>query len=236
MLKQDLIQKNPIRALEPETGHNTIPHRLGLVIARKGGGKTALLVQVALDHLLRGNRVAHVSIGQDLDRAKVWYEDIFREVSTRYRLDRGTEVHDEIARLRMIMTFQATSFSVPKLEERLGNLIAQNIFRPECLVIDGYDFGTASREQVQELLAFTKANGIHTWCSAVRHRDNPRVSALGVPAPCDGFEDLFDTILLIDPDEGKGHTLRTLKYDVPGVERRPDLHLDPTTFLVRVPA
>jgi hypothetical protein len=192
-------------------------------------------VQVALDHLLRGNRVAHVSIGQDLDRAKVWYEDIFREVAGRYRLDNGTEVHDEIARLRMIMTFQATSFSVPKLEERLGNLIAQDIFRPECLVIDGYDFGTASREQVQELLAFTKANGIHTWCSAVRHREDPRVSAIGVPAPCDAFEDLFDTILLIDPD-GKEYTLRTLKYDVPGVKKLRDLALDPTTFLVRVPA
>ena len=57
MLKKDLILKNPLRALEPETGPNAAPHRMGLVIARHGVGKTALLVQFALDSLLRGNNV-----------------------------------------------------------------------------------------------------------------------------------------------------------------------------------
>jgi len=231
MLKKDLILKNPLRALEPETGPSTIPGRMGLVIARRGVGKTALLVQVALDSLLRGNRVLHVSIGQKLEKAKAWYEDLFEDLSRSYRLDHAGQVHDEIARNRMIMTFKATAFSGPKLEERLNDLLYQDIFRPDSMVIDGYDFEGATRPQIQDLRDLVQAMSLQTWFSALRHREDPHVSDLGVPAPCGQFEDLFETILLLDPGE-KGIVLRTLKGGASGEEGRGDLVLDPSTFLV----
>jgi hypothetical protein len=231
MLKKDLILKNPLRALEPETGRSETPCRMGLVIARRGVGKTALLVQFALDSLLRGNRVVHVSIGQKLEKAKAWYEDLFQDLSRTYRLDHAGRVYDEIARNRLIMTFKATTFNGPRLEERLNDLLYQDIFRPDCMIIDGYDFEGSTREEVRDLLDLTRSLSMHTWFSAVRHRENPQVSALGVPAPCDSLEDLFDTILLLDPRE-RGIRLRTLKEGVSGSVTTEDLLLDPQTFLV----
>ncbi len=231
MLKKDLILKNPLRALEPETGLNAAPHRMGLVVARRGVGKTALLVQFALDSLLRGNHVAHVSIGQNLDKAKAWYEDLFQSLSDSYRLDHAGEVHDEIARKRFIMTFKADAFSGPKLEERLNDLLYQDVFRPNSMVIDGYDFENATRGQIQDLRDLTEAMSLHTWFSALRHRDETKVSALGVPAPWDRFEEVFDTILLLDP-EGNGISLNTLKDEASGSSNRKNLLLDPATFLV----
>ena len=231
MLKKDLILKNPLRALEPETGLNAAPNRMGLVIARRGVGKTALLVQFALDSLLRDNRVAHVSIGQSLEKTKAWYEDLFQDLSRTYRLDHAGQVYDEIARNRLIMTFKATTFNGPRLEERLNDLLYQDIFRPDCMIIDGYDFEGSTREEVGDLLDLTRSLSMHTWFSAVRHRENPQVSALGVPAPCDSLEDLFDTILLLDPRE-RGIRLRTLKEGASGSVTTGDLLLDPQTFLV----
>jgi hypothetical protein len=231
MLKKDLILKNPLRALEPETGPIASPGRMGLVIARRGEGKTALLVQVALDSLLRGNRVLHVSIGQKLEKAKAWYEDLFEDLSRSYRLDHAGQVHDEIVSHRMIMTFNATAFSGPKLEERLNDLLYQDVFRPDTMVIDGYDFENTTLPQVQDLCDLAEAMSLQTWFSGVRHRDDPRVSSLGVPAPCDRYEELFDTILLLDPGE-KGIALRTLKGDASGRETGAELLLDPSTFLV----
>ena len=231
MLKKDLILKNPLRSLDPETGQNAAPYRMGMVVARRGVGKTALLVQFALDSLLRGNRVIHVSIGQNLDKAKAWYEDLFGDLSRSYRLDHAGEVYDEIARKRLIMTFTAEAFSVAKLEERLNDLIYQDVFRPDCMVIDGYDFDNATREEVQDLLDLIKAMSMHSWFSAVRHRDEPKVSTLGVPAPCDVFEDFFDTILVIDPDE-RGVVLNTVKDDISGTDGNVGLILDPATFLI----
>ena len=231
MLKKDLILKNPLRALEPETGPVAAPGRMGLVIARHGVGKTALLVQVALDSLLRGNRVLHVSVGQKLEKAKAWYEDLFEDLSRSYRLDHAGQVHDEIARHRMIMTFKASAFSGPKLEERLNDLLYQDVFRPDTMVIDGYDFESAILPQIQDLRDLAQAMSLQTWFSAVRHREDPRMSASGVPAPCDRFEDLFETILLLDPGE-KGVALRILKGDAAGKKEGGELLLDPATFLV----
>jgi len=230
MLKKDLILKNPLRAWEPDTGRNAATPRMGLVVAPRGSGKTAVLVQFALDSVLRGNRVIHVSIGQSLEKTKEWYEDLFQELSRSYKLEHVGEVHSEIAANRLIMTFNTGSFSAAKLEERLTDLIEQDIFRPQSVVIDGFDFERADPAQVQKLRDLARDRQLHTWFSAVP-LPNPQVSPLGVPAPCDRFEDLFDCILLIDAAAG-GLALRTLKSDVAASKSRPAIRLDPSTFLV----
>jgi len=230
MLKKDLILKNPLRAWEPDTGRNTATPRMGLVVAPRGSGKTAVLVQFALDSLLRGNRVVHVSIGQSLEKTKEWYEDLFQELSRSYKLEHVGEVHSEIAANRLIMTFNTGSFSAAKLEERLTDLIEQDIFRPQSVVIDGFDFESADPAQVQRLRELVLDRKLHTWFSVVP-RANPQVSALGVPAPCDRFEKLFDCILLIDAGPG-GLALKTLKSDVAASKDHPAIRLDPSTFLV----
>ena len=131
----------------------------------------------------------------------------------------------------MIMTFKASAFSGPKLEERLNDLLYQDVFRPDTMVIDGYDFENTTLPQVQDLCDLAEAMSLQAWFSGVRHREDPRVSSLGVPTPCDEYEELFDTILLLDPGE-KGITLRTLKGDASGRAADAELILDPSTFLV----
>ena len=231
MLKKDLILKNPLRAWEPDTGRNTETPRMGLVVAQRGSGKTAVLVQFALDSLLRGNRVVHVSIGQSLEKTKEWYEDLFQELSRSYRLEHVGEVHSEIAASRLIMTFNAGSFSPAKLDERLKDPIEQDIFHPQVLVIDGFSFEDAGEAQVRSLRQLVHDRHLHAWFSGAADRAERRVSALGVPAPCDRFESLFDSILLLEPG-AQGLTLRTLKSDVAASKDHPAIRLDPTTFLV----
>ena len=107
----------------------------------------------------------------------------------------------------------------------------QHNYTEGTLIIDGYDFESATMGQVHDLLDLTQAMSLHTWFSAVRHRDEPRASDLGVPAPCDQFEELFDTILLLDPEE-RGIALKTLKDEVSVGPGRKDLILDPSSFLI----
>jgi len=223
MLKQDLVMKNPLRALEPEGGAQAASHRLGLVIARAGLGKTALLVQIALDTMLRGRRVVHVSIGQNLEKTKAWYQDLFKTLAADYHLEKAAEVHDEIMRNRMIMTFNATTFSGPRLEERLNDLVYQNIFKPDCVVIDGFDFSTATMADLQELRELTEAMGLHIWFSAVRRGDLPEETEQ---------TGLFDTIILLRP-ESDGIALNIVKDETRGADPGLTLLLDPATFLLK---
>ena len=174
------------------------------------------------------NKVLHVSIGEGVEKTRTWYDDILSLLTEGETVDSIPEVMKN----RMIMTFQESSFSKAILEERLNDLVQQDIFKPECLIIDGYDFSEADRDSVQEIRNFMEQNGLKMiWFSAVRHRSDERVSADGVPAPCHEIDDLFDTVLVINP-QGDEMNLDILKCDECTVDPGTTLKLDPSTMLI----
>lgn len=131
------------------------------------------------------------------------------------------------------MTFKESSFSKAKLEERLDDLVKQNIYKPECLIIDGYDFENNDQKSLKELRDFMNDRGLRMiWFSAVSHRGDKRVSAAGVPAPCHEVDELFDTVLLIKP-EGDDMKLNIIKCDSCSVDPGSILMLDPSTMLIK---
>jgi hypothetical protein len=227
---KELKINNPLRALglEEKTGGNA-QAMMGLVMARAGLGKTAILVQFALDCMLLGNKVLHVSIGEGVNKTRSWYDDILSLLTDGEKL----ESIPEVMKNRMIMTFKENSFSKAKLEERLDDLVQQNIYKPECLIIDGYDFESNDKKSLEELRGFMNERGLKMiWFSAVSHRDDKRVSLDGVPAPCHEVDSLFDTVLLIKP-EGDAMKLNILKCDSCAVDPGSILMLDPSTMLIK---
>lgn len=229
MANNDLVVNNPLKALGLEEKAKGGIRSMGLVMSRAGLGKTAVLVQFALDCMLLGNKVLHISIGETVDKTRSWYDDILS------LLTEGEKVESipEIMKNRMIMTFKESSFSKAVLEERLDDLVQQDIYKPECLIIDGFDFVSADREAIMEIREFMEQRGLKMiWFSAVRHREDTRVSADGVPAPCHDIDDLFDTVLLINPQGDEMH-LDILKCDECTVDPGTSLKLDPSTMLIQ---
>lgn len=226
----DLIVNNPLRALGlADKGGGTVQSMMGLVMARAGLGKTAILVQFALDCMLLGNKVLHVSIGEGVDKTRAWYDDILSLLTDGEKI----ESIPEVMKNRMIMTFKESSFSKAILVERLDDLVEQNIYKPECLIIDGYDFDNNDKESLEDLHKFMNERGLKmVWFSAVIHRGDPRVSLDGVPAPCHEVDGLFDTVLLIKP-ENDAMKLDILKCDSCSVDPGSTLMLDPSTMLIK---
>ncbi|MBM9518311.1 DEAD/DEAH box helicase family protein [Desulforhopalus vacuolatus] len=221
-----LNEKAPLHALDISA--STQDPSIGLVIARAGLGKTAILVQFALDNMLQGNKVLHVAIGAGVEKTRTWYEDLLRTIN-------GEDIEEipGIMKQRMIMTFQESSFSKALLAERFNDLVDQDIFSPDCLIIDDYDFENCSRSDLEELIAFIKERNLQmAWFSATSHREDDRKSASGVPAPCNEIEDLFNNVLFISPAE-KEITLDILKSDSSKVKVGTSLHLDPSTMLIK---
>ncbi|KPK26301.1 MAG: hypothetical protein AMJ61_09460 [Desulfobacterales bacterium SG8_35_2] len=231
MQKEDLIKKNPLRVLNPLTPETLPDHRLGLIMARAGLGKTAILVQIAMDSMLRGQKVLHVSIGEGLEKAKAWYEDIFKYIAEGFQLEQAADVESELMRNRMIMTFKEAAFSRPKLEERLNDLVYQNIFRPDIVLVDGYDFATADYDSIMDLKEMMAAMNVQGWFSALRHREDNRKSAAGVPAPCHEVDGLFDTIIILQPEKDS-ILLNIIKDEYDGAAGK-ILNLDPSTMMVQ---
>ncbi len=232
MGKEELMLNNPLRALGLEEKVKGDTQSLGLVMSRAGLGKTAILVQIALDSMMRGNKVLHVSIGESIDKAKSWYNDILSLITKDKNIGNIHEVISEILHNRMIMTFKETSFSPAILEERLNDLVAQDIYKPQCLIIDGYDFNEDSRDFLVGLKTFMRDQSLKmVWFSAVCHREDERVSADGVQAPCHEVADLFETVLMINP-ENENISLDIVKCASCAVDAGMSLALDPSTMLI----
>lgn len=229
-MANDLIVNNPLRALGLEDkADGKVQSMMGLVMARAGLGKTAILVQFALDCMLLGNKVLHVSIGEGVDKTRTWYDDILSLLTGGEKI----ESIPEVMKNRMIMTFKESSFSKALLEERLDDLVQQNIYKPECLIIDGYDFEKNDKKSLEGLRDFMNERGLKMiWFSAVSHRGDTRVSMDGVPAPCHEVDSLFDTVLLIKP-EGNAMKLDILKCDSCSMDPGSTLMLDPSTMLIK---
>jgi len=229
MVNNDLIVNNPLRALGLEEKAEKGVQSMGLIMARAGLGKTAILVQFALDCILQGNKVLHVSIGESVDKTRAWYDDILSLLTEGEKI----EMIPGIMKSRMIMTFKESAFSRAVLEERFDDLVQQDIFKPECLIVDGYDFESNDKQSLEELRKFMADRGLKViWFSAVCHRGDDRTSKDGVPAPCHEVASLFDTVLLIDP-EGDEMKLAILKCDSSTVDPSATLILDPSTMLVK---
>jgi hypothetical protein len=225
---EPLVKQNPLRVLKL-TGNDK---KMGLIMARAGLGKTALLVQIALDTILRGNRVLHISIGENLDKTKLWYDDMLQAILQECPVAKPHELIDMVRQHRMIMTFKEAAFDRSRLEERLNDLIQQNIFTPDCVVIDGFDFTATDHAKLADIKNLMESLRLQTWFSATSHRDDTRVSPTGVPAPCHELDDLFETVILLKPEQD--HILLEIVRDSDKkIEGSSHLGLDPATMLVR---
>ncbi len=225
---EPLVNQNPLRVLNLGGSEN----KMGLVMARAGLGKTALLVQIALDSILRGNRVVHISVGESIEKTKLWYDDILQIILQGGSVTNPHELIDMVQRHRMIMTFKESAFSRSRLEERLNDLILQDIFKPNCIVIDGFDFESTSREKLEDVKELVDSMSLQAWFSAVSHRTDDRVSPAGVPAPCHEVDDLFDAVVLLKP-EGKVVQLDIIRNSGESPAAGSGLTLDPSTMMVK---
>jgi archaellum biogenesis ATPase FlaH len=225
MLKSELIAKNPLRVFDQQREGGLGPGQTGLIAARAGTGKTALLIQIALDNLFRGNPVLHVSVGETVNHIQAWYEEIFRDLAHDYDLEMARQVWEESVRNRLILTFRAGAFSSETLKERLGDLTEQGIFNPRVMVVDGLDLHREKKEAFESLRDFARQSGLKVWVAIRTHRDDGSIGDLVTP-----IESFFNVVLSIEAT-GDGIKLTAVK-NPSRPESTESVTLDPKTLLL----
>lgn len=207
------------------------PGEMGVLMARAGAGKTACLTHVAIKYLLREAPVLHVCVDIVPDKVKVWYHELLKNLFQERPGCSFPDVHHRIEPLRFIMSFLNQTFNPEKLEQSIESLKQQANFKPSLLVLDGLDFDVNKREVFEKLRLVALKYSIPIWMSARMHRHISDVNERGVPYPMNALDDLFASILMLEPDSA-GLKLKILKerdkYNAVGSEYL----LDPQSFLL----
>ena len=229
MLKNEFILKNPLRRMGYKSDDILQAGEFGAVMARAGVGKTAFLVQLALHSMLREKNVLHISLNNPVKKVSLSYREVFNRLTTQYDIHQTNQLWDAVLPNRFIMTFRVEGFSVPKLEERLTDLIEQDIFKPDTMVIDNIPFDDSVRKDLTELKKLALRQEIRVWFSVRTHRhEEPGLN--GLPIQLSQVAELFEVAIQLVP---KGKQTQIKAFKGPGSEADfPDLLLDPTTMLI----
>ncbi|MCH5291053.1 MAG: hypothetical protein J1D88_04730 [Treponema sp.] len=176
MAKQELYERSPIRAFDEAANGSLKAGELGLVTAKKGLGKTSMLVQFGMDTLLNGKQLVHVSFDQHSSNVISWYDSIYTEISKKKSIANAADVKEQIVRNRTILNFNQDNFNLEKVVNTLNALKAGGI-AVAGVVIDGVDFSKTKEADIQAVASYAKATKVKVWISSTADGDELKDSA-----------------------------------------------------------
>lgn len=229
MVKAELNKKTPLRKLEEAVQGGVGKGNIGVIASRRGVGKTACLVHIATDKLMRDKHVIHVSYSNRVDHIITWYEDIFKEISKKRDLEDAMEVHDDIIKNRVIMNFNQDGVSVEHVLHSVKAMMEITV--TDALIIDGFDFTQAKEGDIAAFKAFAKDQGIEIWFSDDYEKEDVFQNTEGVPHNLVPYLDTLDVIVTLHAEEGDMR-LNLIKDHKEIHKEKLSLKLDPKTLLI----
>ena len=224
MDRNEIYKQSPLRILDRARAPLNSRGNLGVVMARAGVGKTAFLVHVAIDGLLRERKVLHVSLDTPVDHVKSWYDAVYQDLARATQLVDATQTAEMINHNRIIQAYSLhghpgqNPFSAERLKASLDLLEEHAKFRPDLLLIDAYDWSKANDAEIELLAKLSKERDIELWMTALthRHETGPGVPDR-VPPPCERYKKHLHLVLFLQPIDSH-LSVRLIK---PGDEARP---------------
>jgi hypothetical protein len=232
MYRKEVNQQSPLRILEKSIHGGLGKGNLGVVMARAGVGKTACLVQIGLDDLMREQKVLHIALEQTVDHVVSWYDALFEDLAIQTDLDDSETVHAMITENRMIQGF-ADHDLWPERLNRLTSTMKDHLhFQPSAILVDGYPWEkhtvAENAAMVGALKAYAKICDAELWMSAQTHRHGTGQHPTKVPPPLDEIVNLVDVAIFLEP-HGENISVRLLvDHDEPNpaathLELHPDV-------------
>ena len=169
MEKKDLIEYSPVQYFE-KVSPALKDGEMGLVTAKKGLGKTSVLVQFGLDSLIKDKATVHVSFDQHSSNVISWYSSVLAEITKKKNISNLSEISEDIVRNRTILNFNQETFTLPKVVNTIKAL-NDGGSKISTLVLDGLNLANTSKEDLSLFADFIKKEKMTAWFSYASEAD-----------------------------------------------------------------
>jgi hypothetical protein len=211
MIRQEAILRSPLRVLDQRLRGGLGKGHLGVIMAPAGVGKSALLVEIGLDALLRGKPVLHVAVGQPVEHVSARYDARFDELAESVDLADRRGVRDAAVRRRLIWSSLAPGFGAAALEEALAAFEAHLGRGPAAVLVDGFAWeepGAAAT--IAAIKASAAGAGAALWMTARDARGGEPGRAPRIDPLSDACAAQVDVGVFLEP-EGRHARLTLVK-------------------------
>lgn len=164
MVKQDLINHSPVRLFDSIADGGLKAGQIGIITAKKGLGKTSVLVQFGIDALIQDKPLAHVSFDQHSSNVISWYDSVLAEIGKKKNLGDTASLNESIVSNRIILNFNQENFTLPKVINTIKALKegGSNI---SAIIIDGADLSKIATADIKAVADYVKSEKITAWFS-----------------------------------------------------------------------
>jgi KaiC/GvpD/RAD55 family RecA-like ATPase len=236
MVLNELIQRSPIRIFEQSINGGLKAGEVGIIASPNGVGKTSVLVQLALDKLLQGKKVIHVSFTQHTHYMPLWYEDIFNEFIHKKNLENAAEIKNELVKNRVTMNFNQDGVTKEQILKSLRAMIIEGGFKADAIIIDGFDFSPSHNESglrasFGAVKTFATEMGVSVWYSCSVKDEENQYDKENIPVVIGNFSCLIDIVIILKPKPN--HIELSLSKDRDSIiSKSMEMKLDPKTLLI----
>lgn len=232
MLNGLVLKRNPMRIFEKCIHGGLGVGNLGVFVARAGVGKTACIIQLALDNIFNGKCVLHISIGQTVDEVRTWYDKMLEDIFHTHNLMEIEHIREEVESSRRIISYTDRVLDTNRIAEAIKRFREQGNFQPNVVFIDGHPFDSIKRQELDKFRIMAMEDGIEIWFTARTHREGSIVNERGIPSPCDQIDDLFSVIVFLEPLEDSVRVCLLKDHDNTDLQAL-NLLLDSKTLLIK---
>lgn len=232
MYRKEVNERSPMRVFERSIHGGLGKGNVGVVMSRAGVGKTAFLVDIALDDLMRERKVLHINIDDPVEKVRAFYDEIFSDLADSMKLESSDKVHLTVERNRLIQTYSADSFALDKVKNGIALAHEHMNFDPEVIILDGYPrFSQATEQDIVQIKELAKRYDCEVWVSARARREDD-VDERGVPTKIARFEEYLSVLVALLPEHDHVRLQLIKDHDNSSVASL-FLELDPKTLLVK---
>lgn len=232
-MTMNAFDRSPVRIFEKAVGGGLGRGNFGVVLSRTGGGKTSFLIGLALDKMLRGERVLHISTQETVEHLRAYYDQLLAAMIEMLQLDHRLERQLEVERRRHILVYDRDGFTLEKLRASVAFLKEASGFAPDMVIVDGTPrFDHSEPWEIEGVTALARDWQAEVWTTATLHREGQQCDARGVPVEVARFDQHLAVVLCLVPEADRIH-LRIVKDHGNADLANVPLELDPRSLMLR---